>query len=391
MFTRPLFNFSPRHLCLFLSAHSSPPSLREPMSLREDWGRLVDEVCNMDSTEPLPEEFVPSEFLPGGCELPADLLHYLRSGANAFEAETADLFQPQTSTEEGFHAAPIISRYGTAGTLRNLVGDRGENPRLPRHEGPNFYEAYRAHAALNAEGGGRNNLTSSASAAAAAGSAGANNILRSIGNGIRINPGFMVPEYHSQRNRKLNFVPLILISASVSSVLQVINIKDFLEDGVYVEPSSRFLNPVTGDMNVEDAPKHITVRPGSFLDADKYRVAYREFRVVNGPKQVKNWNHVCACIVDGNEWQFNHWFPDEVPSLCVSRLFQRVCGFLPYFEEDKPPKALQDWHVTPLKLTRRVVKSHTHIRQASAFWEHLYLFLDTHPLFKLFTVPPDQP
>ncbi|ESL11496.1 hypothetical protein TRSC58_00752 [Trypanosoma rangeli SC58] len=113
------------------------------------------------------------------------------------------------------------------------------------------------------------------------------------------------------------------------------------------------------------------------------------FRVVDDPKQVKNWQHVCACIVDGHEWQFRGWFPNEAVPIPVSELFQRVCGFLPYLEEEKLPTALQQWHVKPLPLTRRVVKSHAHILQASVFWEHLYTFLETHPFFKLFTVPLD--
>nr|CCC95598.1 unnamed protein product [Trypanosoma congolense IL3000] len=355
------------------------------MSIREEWHRLVDEVSAIDSTDPLPQEFVASDFLPSGRGLSAELLNFLRSGAAAFEAEAATLFQPQISVEEGFHAAPISTRCGATRPLRSLANDRSEGVsaeahRLPRHEGPNFYEAYLSHTTAASRSRDNNNPPLSSATLTA-------NNLRPIGNASRLASGFLVPEYYAQKHRQLDFTPIILITASVSSALQMFNISDFLERGSYVEPSTRFVDPETGEINVRSKPDTVIVKPGSFLDPDKYTVAYKEFCVLDDPRHVKNWDHVCACIVDGNEWQFRHWFPGGATQVPVSQLFQRVCGFLPYFEEDMLPKALQEWHVKPLKLTRRVVKSHAHILQASVFWEHLYTFLETHTFFKLYTVP----
>lgn len=362
------------------------------MSLQDDWCNLVDSVAAINSAEPLPAEFTAIDFLPGGRELPDALLQHVRAGAAQFDAESRVLFCPQMTVEESYHAAPVAPRSSSVFAFSSpapspaspqenngnrasgSAGDDAEKrPTALGHDGPDFFEVYRTHA-----------VAARRKAEAATGGG----LLRPLGSASRLASGFMLPEYYSQKHRRLDFIPIIFVPASVSSTLQLLNIRDFLERGVYVDPATLFLDAETGAVNIQDSkPDVVIVSPGSFLDADKYTVAYKMFRVVDDPRQVKNWRHVCACIVDGNEWQFRGWYPNEPASVPVSELLQRVCGFLPYFEEDTLPRALQQWHVKPLVLTRRLVKSHTHILQASVFWEHLYTFLETHHFFKLFTVP----
>ncbi|KEG11160.1 parafibromin [Trypanosoma grayi] len=371
------------------------------MSLLDEWHRLVEEVASISSTEPLPKDYIPTDFLPGGREVPEALLQLVRAGAAAFDAESRTLFRPQMTPEEGCHAAPVVTRHGAASPssfaapqagkegvedTNNTNGDaNGDKPQTSMHEGPNFFEAYNAHATATKRNGDKVSLAGINLATAAASS-----VPRSLGTASRLASGFLLPEYYAQKHRQPDFIPIILVPASVSSLLQLFNIREFLERGVYVDPPSLFVDAKTGAVNVQESkPDAVIVTPGSFLDAEKYTVAYKVFRVVDDPKQVKNWQHVCACIVDGNEWQFRGWYPNEATPVPVSELFQRVCGFLPYLEEDKLPSALQQWHVKPLPLTRRVVKAHAHILQASVFWEHLYTFLETHPFFKLYTVPLD--
>ncbi|EAN97352.1 putative RNA polymerase-associated protein CDC73 [Trypanosoma cruzi] len=384
------------------------------MSLREQWCHLVEEVAGINSTDPLPREYTPVEYLPGGRVISEAVLQHIRAAAAEFDAESRALFHPQMTPEEGYHAAPAVAWQGTFSSSlvkpngnttnnnnnssdddeknnsHNNSGDSGKRPRTSSSEGPNFFEAYRRHvtaaaAATDVKGGSRETLFSAAITAAAGSSAS-----RSLGSASRLASGFLLPEYYSQKHRQPDFIPTILVPASVSSLLQLFNIRDFLERGVYIDPPTLFVDEETGAVNVQESkPDTVIVSPGSFLDTEKYTVAYKMFRVVDDPQQVKNWQHVCACIVDGNEWQFRGWFPNEPAPVPVSELFQRLCGFLPYLEEEKLPKALQQWHVKPLPLTRRVVKSHAHILQASVFWERLYTFLETHPFFKLFTVPLD--
>ncbi|ORC91386.1 parafibromin [Trypanosoma theileri] len=380
------------------------------MSLREEWGRLVESVAAMNSTDALPRDFTPAEFLPEGREVPAELLREVRANAAAFDAAARALYRPQMTLEEGFHAAPTPSQSrgaeedGTGGRQNNNTtttnnnnnnnnnntnnnnNNNGNNGGLMSEEGPNFFEAYQTHAVAK----GNTDSTATVPFGSTASGVGVSGVPRAFGSTARLAAGFLLPEYYAQTHRQPDFIPIILVPSSVSSILQLFNIREFLEKGVYIDPPSLFVDAETGAVNVqENKPDAVIVTPGSFLDPQKYTVAYKVFRVVDDPKQVKNWQHVCACIVDGHEWQFRGWFPNEPTAVPVSELFQRVCGFLPYFEEEKLPKALQEWNVKPLSLTRRVVKAHAHILQASVFWEHLYTFLETHPFFKLYTVPLD--
>ncbi|KAG8348828.1 putative RNA pol II accessory factor Cdc73 family C terminal [Trypanosoma vivax] len=372
------------------------------MSLAREWERLVEQVAAMDSTEPLPPEFFAAEYLPRDQEVPAELLEHIRAGIPTFEAEARATFQSQMTPEEGYHAEPAVSRHisrmVSGGMHGATTGERetseyknsGNDDDLinaSREEGPNFFEAYKAHATSTAISGDKGAGKKDLALALGGGNAKAANLPCLIGTASRLTSGFLVPEHYLHKHRQLDFTPIILVPASVSSILQLFNIAEFLERGVYVDPPTLFVDPETGAVNVKESkPANVTVSPGSFLDPDKYTVAFRTFRVLDDPRQVKDWKHVCACIVDGKEWQFRDWFPHEPGPIPVSVLFQRVCGFLPYFEEEKLPKALHEWHVQPLALNRRVVKAHAHILQASIFWEHLYTFLDSHEFFRLYSV-----
>ncbi|ESL05451.1 parafibromin [Trypanosoma rangeli SC58] len=308
------------------------------MSLRDEWCRLVEEVAGINSTDPLPREYTPVEYLPGGREIPEAVLQHIRAAAAEFDVESRALFHPQMTPEEGYRAAPVVSwQDAFASSLVNpegsgsnnndeLENNKGKNrsgsgndkkPLALTSGGPNFFEAYRRHATAAAvtDAKGNRDSLSSAVANAAAGS----HVARSLGSASRLASGFLLPEYYSQKHRQPDFIPVILVPASVSSLLQLFNIREFLERGIYIDPPTQFVDAETGAVNVqENKPDTVIVTPGSFLDADKYTVAYKMFRVVDDPKQVKNWQHVCACIVDGHEWQFRGWFPNEAVPIPVS-------------------------------------------------------------------------
>lgn len=330
-------------------------------ALHQQWGSVVDAIAGMNSKEDLPREYVPTRYLPQQVAIPADILESVRKDDADSEAKAAALFQPQIGFEEGLHAKPTLPRFSSRTNDATFS--------LDDPDGPDFYSAYRAVAAAPGEMN-----------------------QRALGSTSRLTSGFIDPAYYASIHRQPDFMPIILVPSSVSSPLQLMNVRNFLERGAYVDPPTLYVDEETGTANVQDTkPDTVIVSPGSFLDSDKYRVAFTQFRVVDDPAQVKNWDHVCGCIVDGKQWQFMGWYPSEPASACEpSVLFSRIRGFLPYFEEDKVPAAITQWRVQPLVLTRRIVKAHQHILQASVFWEQLYTFLDAHPLFKLYTVRPDE-
>ena len=184
-----------------------------------------------------------------------------------------------------------------------------------------------------------------------------------------------------------DFMPIIFAPSEPTAPLQICNVRSFLEEGKFHDPTEVYIDS-EGSANRLDKPDYVIVEPGSFLPAaGRVRTAFRKFRVVDDPKQISDWSHVCACIVTGKTWQFDKWFPNDVKKKDPSRLFHSVRGFLPYFEEDKVPPALKEWYVCPIVLNRKLTRANATIRQAQNFWEELYKFLDAHPRFRHYTIP----
>lgn len=342
------------------------------------WSRIVDRVAAMDSKEELPAEYNLIHFLPDEQPLDADMLAQLRTEGEDFNREAAAQFQTQISFTESCHAKPVLPKF--ISNPSEVVFS------LTDTHGPDFYRGYKAVSSASPSSAAASSRQRRRTTAATAMNA------NSSSSPSRLASGIMDSQRYQMVHRQPDFMPVIFVPSSVSAPLQLINIRSFLEQGVYVDPISLFVEEETGAVYVTDVkPESVMVNPGSFLDRDTYKVAFRQFRVVDDPAQVTDWSHVCACLVEGKEWQFAGWYPDERSSACQpSQLFNRVRGFLPYFEEDKVPPATQQWRVQPLLLTRRGVKAHQHILQASVFWEQLYTFLDEHPFFRWYTVDPDS-
>lgn len=123
-----------------------------------------------------------------------------------------------------------------------------------------------------------------------------------------------------------NTDPIILISPSASSLINMSNVKDFLETGVFnPTPSS------VGAANVQRI-SHASPRLGNL-----------RFFVTDSVERFKPdyWNRVVAVFVTGQAWQLKpyQWSDPNV-------LFQRVLGFALLFKGDPIPPTLAQWNVT---------------------------------------------
>lgn len=327
---------------------------------REDWCKIVDTVAGMSSTEPVPSQYVATDYLPNKTTLPPQLVRMLREEDGDYERQAAESYQQQVNSTEGFRARP------SAPTFATLPCD---DVLLAAHtDGPDFFSNYKKVA-------GSGNRPSQAA-----------------GTTSSLTSGFLDAQAYALTHRQPDFMPIIFVPSSVTSPLQLINIRSFLEEGIYVDPPSLYVDEETGTANVQDTkPSSVIVSAAGFVDNDRYGVAFRQFRVVDNPTHIKDWSHVCACIVEGKLWQLEGLFPEDGPTgRLPSHLFSRVRGFVPYFEEDKVPKAVQEWRVQPLVLTRRLLKTQQHIKQAFVFWEQLYTYLSEHPFFKLYKMGLDD-
>lgn len=189
----------------------------------------------------------------------------------------------------------------------------------------------------------------------------------------------------SARKLEVDFHPIILIPSSASAIIQMWNVADLLERGKYVEAYQKFTLE-TGQTRRSEAELFTQISPGTMINLDRFRVKFRNFLVYDNPRHVPSWEQVCACIVTGSEWEFRGWYNSDPVKTQPSILFHEVRGFMPFFEEDRPPETIKKWNVVPLQMTKKTAKAFIHVHVAAKFWEELFMFLDTHPYFRNFTL-----
>lgn len=353
----------------------------------------------------------------------------------SFEDAAKRWFQPQMTMTESLHAKPLVPHFSshamdqlqrlppppssisgrqrksrrTEGSHNEDDTEHEESPFANVVEGPNFLQLVQQSVDSATASSMSSSLSSSAPASRPATtrwsgrhfSTSQRSDRSALGAAVppmraplstRLNSGFVNPLFYAAIHRQPNFMPIVLVPAAVTAPIQLMNVKRFLEEGVFADPTTFFIDHETGAASVmQSKPEWEVVSSERFKRNLTTRVAFTKFRVVDDPSQIENWEHVCAALVTGQEWEFQTWFPQEHRSLCQpSHLFNRISGYLAYFEENKIPLAVQQWNVHALILTKRVVKAQQHIRLAAQFWDTLFSFLDRHPLFNKFTVPLEE-
>nr|GMD83754.1 protein CDC73 homolog [Ipomoea batatas] len=99
-------------------------------------------------------------------------------------------------------------------------------------------------------------------------------------------------------------VPIILVPSAFSTLITIYNVKEFLEDGVYI-PTDVKLKQMNGQK-----PECVTVQKK--FSRDRVVTAY-EVRDKPSALKTEDWDRVVAVFVLGKEWQFKDWpFKDHV-------------------------------------------------------------------------------
>jgi parafibromin len=381
------------------TSKDDPPRLAKRQ--RDDWEELVDLIAadKSSDTSSIASLSGVSNVPTLASLLPKPVTTELRSALEAygpaFDAAQKQSFQPQLSVMDGYHARPIPIR---------------SSDMFSKKLGPGSSHSDAAAAASSTtEDGSDGSLEQLMSRKAAAIAPIVTRIAQKLpggklaiggrsleqlttqdllfGSTEGLTKGFRRQKLLDSRYARPDFLPIILIPSGPTAAIQLFNVRSFLEEGVYVHPTQSYMSSgPMGDTSREDAkPENVVVSPKAFFSADTLRnSAFSKFRVVDDPRKVDNWDHVCGCIVTGVEWQLREWFQndDSMKHLAKpSALFDFLRGFLVYFEEDKLPAALLQWNVHPLVLNRKYVKAKAHIFQAYTFWEELYRFISTNPRF----------
>ncbi|KAI3718012.1 hypothetical protein L1987_69989 [Smallanthus sonchifolius] len=157
-------------------------------------------------------------------------------------------------------------------------------------------------------------------------------------------------------------VPIILVPSASQTLITIYNVKEFLEDGVFI-PTDVKMKQMKGPK-----PECVTVLK-KFSSRDRVVTAY-EVRDKPSVLKAEEWGRVVAVFVLGKEWQFKDWpFKDHV------EIFNKILGFYMRFEDDsvESAKIVKQWNVKIISISKN--KRHQDRAAALDVWDRLEEFV----------------
>lgn len=156
-------------------------------------------------------------------------------------------------------------------------------------------------------------------------------------------------------------VPIILVPSAFQTLITIYNVKEFLEDGVFI-PTDVKAKQMKGAK-----PDCVTVQKK--FSRDRVVMAY-EVRDKPSALKTEDWDRVVAVFVLGKEWQFKDWpFKDHV------EIFNKIIGFYMRFEDDsvESAKIVKQWNVKIISISKN--KRHQDRAAALEVWDRLEEFV----------------
>ncbi|KAJ4969048.1 hypothetical protein NE237_015749 [Protea cynaroides] len=169
------------------------------------------------------------------------------------------------------------------------------------------------------------------------------------------------PKMHLKGSKIGEGVPIILVPSAFQTLITIYNVKEFLEDGVFI-PTDVKVKQMKGAK-----PDCVTVQKK--FSRDRVVTAY-EVRDKPSTLKAEDWDRVVAVFVLGKEWQFKDWpFKDHV------EIFNRIIGFFMRFEDDsvESAKMVKQWNVKIISISKN--KRHQDRAAALEVWDRLEEFV----------------
>ncbi|XP_021897127.1 protein CDC73 homolog [Carica papaya] len=171
------------------------------------------------------------------------------------------------------------------------------------------------------------------------------------------------PKLHLKGGKIGEGVPIILVPSAFQTLITIYNVKEFLEDGIYI-PTDLKVKQMKGVR-----PDCVTVQKKFSRDRERVVTAY-EVRDKPSALKPEDWDRVVAVFVLGKEWQFKDWpFKDHV------EIFNKIIGFYMRFEDDslESAKNVKQWNVKIISISKN--KRHQDRAAALEVWEKLEEFV----------------
>ncbi|XP_065863277.1 protein CDC73 homolog [Euphorbia lathyris] len=171
------------------------------------------------------------------------------------------------------------------------------------------------------------------------------------------------PKLHLKGGKFGEGVPIILVPSAFQTLITIYNVKEFLEDGIYI-PTDVKVKQMKGTR-----PDCVTVQKKFSTDRNRVMTAY-EVRDKPSALKAEDWDRVVAVFVLGKEWQFKDWpYKDHV------EIFNKIIGFFMRFEDDsvESAKIVKQWNVKIISISKN--KRHQDRAAALEVWDRLEEFV----------------
>ncbi|KAJ6430080.1 hypothetical protein OIU84_021480 [Salix udensis] len=171
------------------------------------------------------------------------------------------------------------------------------------------------------------------------------------------------PKLHLKGGKIGEGVPIILVPSAFQTLITIYNVKEFLEDGIYI-PTDVKVKQMKGPK-----PECVTVQKKFSTDRNRVMTAY-EVRDKPSALKADDWDRVVSVFVLGKEWQFKDWpFKDHV------EIFNKIIGFFMRFEDDsvESAKIVKQWNVKIISISKN--KRHQDRAAALEVWDRLEEFV----------------
>jgi hypothetical protein len=161
--------------------------------------------------------------------------------------------------------------------------------------------------------------------------------------------------------------PLILVPPAAGAILNMYNIKEFLERGVFVPPEeARARSPQKPTyercMRIE----------GRKAPGVKYHITDRD------PTKKEDWDRLVAVFCLGKGWQFKKWPFKGASSGDMVETFLKVAGVFFHYADEPIDPLVKKWNVKLIPISRH--SRDTDDAAMRAFWQHVDAFLHArHP------------
>jgi parafibromin len=130
--------------------------------------------------------------------------------------------------------------------------------------------------------------------------------------------------------------PIILISPASTALLSLANVKQFFEDGTFVEPSPTSKS-ASNLVTIHHKSENLIPQAHQIMVVDN----------VDMFTKPEYWDRVVAIFTTGQAWQFSKYKYSK-----PEQLFQKYTGFHLGYQGDPTPPTIKSWNVKEIKVDR---------------------------------------